>query len=322
MERSQRQVQSASKAKRSAGEHDSDGGGTPIDVDSGGVSATHLGALMSAGGNTQMAQLSAGDARHKGGSHIKKVAGDAKGKTSTRRAGQAKSAATSSQVKEKTSVSKMSGPGPNALSIHDGWGVCDTETVTPTLQVGKEGTTYKVTGVDFVGEYSIIAELLAGVTEVQGPGGDTTADNWKKQRDDLDALGEVHDVAWYMLQAVVDHEAVHETRMAPALEAVEATMAAKFTSLSVEASESVTDEASALEAIEALPAYATAVSELRDIWDAKYVELITGDHDTLTPTAEHAVVDPMIEKIEEWAEGEGLTGDGGGDGDAGAGTDG
>jgi hypothetical protein len=204
----------------------------------------------------------------------------------------------------------MQPAGPNATSIHDGWGVCDTETVEPTIAVKEDGSDYVVDKVDFHGNYSKIVTLVAGVTEIGGPGVDTTAENYKKQMGDLRYIADDYegvdpggDSEWYMLQAVEDHESVHESRLLPALKAVAPTLAAKFTALSVSSEGTNADDAA--KQIKAKPEYAAAVGELRDIWDNKYVELIGGDHAVLTPAAEHAVVDPMIAAIDGWAKTEG-----------------
>jgi len=197
-------------------------------------------------------------------------------------------------------TSQIMGGGPNALAAMAGggyWGWCDTEVVKPNLHVEKAGTEYKVKTVDFFGQYSKIVTLVPGVKEAGAP----SAANYMKMAKDLDSLGDGPDLEWYMLKAVDAHESVHESRLKPALAAVEATLAAKFTPLKVAESATINSEATAEAAIKAQPAYVTAVGECRDIWDAKYVTLITGDHNVLTPAAEHAVVDPKIKSINEWA---------------------
>jgi hypothetical protein len=212
----------------------------------------------------------------------------------------------SGAAKLKETVSRMTPAGPNATAIHDGWGVCDTETVVPTLKLKDDAGNYKVDTIDFHGNYSKIISLVGGVKEIGGPGVDTSATNYKKQMGDLKYIADDYKGTdpggaseWYMLAAVDAHESIHESRLLPALTAVENVLAAKFASLSVASKDKTPDKA--LTEIKALPAYANAVSQLRDIWDAKYVQLITGDHTALTPAAEHGVVDPMITKIDTWA---------------------
>ncbi len=213
-------------------------------------------------------------------------------------------------AKQKETLSRMQPAGPNATSIHSGWGVCDTETVDPTLKLKNDGTNWVVDAVDFHGNYSKIVTLVAGVKEVGGPGVDTTATNYKKQMADLKFIADDYKGTgpgtpdeWYMWQAVDDHEAVHESRLLPALTQVAATLASKFTPLKVPVKD--TDENAARSAIKGKGEYATAVAQLRDVWDAKYVQLIGGDHAVLAPAAEHKVVDPMMAKIDTWAKTEG-----------------
>ena len=209
-------------------------------------------------------------------------------------------------AKQKETLSRMQPAGPNATAIHDGWGVCDTETVDPTLKLKVNGDKWEVESVDFHGNYSKIVTLIPGIQEIGGPGVDTTDTNYKKQQSDLRLIAEdkgVGDEQWYMWAAVDAHEGVHESRLLPALTAVAGTLAAKFTSLTTPSKD--TDQPKALQAIKSKGEYATAVAELRNIWDAKYVELIGGDHAALTPAAEHKVVDPMIAKIGTWAKTEG-----------------
>ena len=146
---------------------------------------------------------------------------------------------------------------------------------------------------------------LASNFEVTGPGGNTTKENHKHQIADMkfyaDAGGNGGSDTknWYMLAAVEAHESLHESRLAPAMAAVEAAMLAKLQTVKI----AVKDGESAADgkkAILASAAYKAAVSELRGIWDAKYVELIDTDH-SQTPALEQAVVNPMIDKIEKHA---------------------
>ncbi len=197
-----------------------------------------------------------------------------------------------------TSVTKLGTPGPNitALLDPDDYGAVDTEAVKVTLTARLVGSQWRGEVTHFEGEYSKVVRLPPGCTEVTGPGGNTTRRNSRAQIRSLRNLGG----RWYMLQAVEDHESVHETRVAPALAAVEPALQRLFNALTVEHTRSVNSPEQAAAAIKALPAYAAAVARLRNIWDAEYSRRIRGDHNVLTPTAEHAVVDPMIDRINQW----------------------
>ncbi|MDA0267764.1 MAG: DUF4157 domain-containing protein [Cyanobacteria bacterium] len=203
--------------------------------------------------------------------------------------------------KAETSVTKLGSPGPNLTAEIDpeDFGMCDTETVTPSLNAYKEGSVWRAAVYKFEGHYSFLARLPASYYEITGPGGNTTLSNSRGQIKALHHLGE-EGPDCYMVKAVDAHEKVHEGRLAPALEAIEPEMQKLFTAITVPDGDKVTDKHSAINAIEKTPQYATAVSKLRNIWDAEYVKRIGKDHDALTPAAEHGVVDPMIAKINKF----------------------
>ena len=103
-----------------------------------------------------------------------------------------------------------------------------------------------------------------------------------------------------MLQAIVDHENVHATRMGPSLHDVETPIQALFAALTVPNGGAVNSEATAITAIQASPAYAAALANAYALWRARYFVLIAGDHNgTAGPSydAERAVVNPMIARI-------------------------
>ncbi len=202
-------------------------------------------------------------------------------------------------------VNNLGAPGPKctAALLPNYWGYTIPEAIRPTLTATLAGGTWTASATAITGDYSIATRLLAGVTEVTGPGGNTLQANYSAQVSDLRALSP-HWGSWFMLQAIRAHEAVHETKMAPSLNDTEVAIKALFAALSVPASATVTDAASAVTAIQALPAYATALTNAYNLWNARYFVLIAGDHNgTAGPSydAERAVVNPMIAQINTFA---------------------
>ena len=206
-------------------------------------------------------------------------------------------------VQRDVEVDKLDPAGPNATAEMDAdtYGIVDTESVEPTtLTATRRGGRWYALPTDLTGKYSKII-TLAGATEVGGPGTDTTEDNYLKQAEDLDDLGAYAGTEWYMEEAVEDHESVHEGRVEPALEDTENRILGLYRLLSVPATGAVNSAGTATAAIKASPNYALVKARARQIWDARYVVRITGDHNAFTPAAEHAVADPMVESINEWA---------------------
>jgi hypothetical protein len=193
------------------------------------------------------------------------------------------------------------------------WGMTDTEQVIPNIAAEQRepGTKAGPGNVppavlplwgpkvgSVTGKYSLRQHLLAGVTEVGGPGKDTTKGNWQHQVANLNALGEDtpgFPCQWYMVKAVGAHELVHKGSVGTALEETEGAITRKIEG-DIPAVRAATPRA-ALTAFKANPAYKAANDAAREIWDLKYVSKIDSDHTGMTPEAEHKVVDPMIEKI-------------------------
>lgn len=188
-------------------------------------------------------------------------------------------------------------PGPNTKKTAKGaWGCVDTETVEPTLTATLIGDKWHVDATAFQGNYGKIVSLIKGCTEVTraDPDDDISSD----QIFDLWRLGD-YKGKWYMLGAVEAHESVHETRIDPALSAVATQLQTEFAKLEVKKSKTVNDVNSAIAAVKASGKYKQTCKRAREIWDAKYVQLIRDDHNVLTPNAEHSVVNPMIRQLNQ-----------------------
>lgn len=112
-----------------------------------------------------------------------------------------------------------------------------------------------------------------------------------------------------MLAAITAHENVHATRFRPALVHATVTGVLRTTieGLSVPDAPGMT-EAMAIAAIQALPAFATALTTAQANWLAQILVLVAGDHaGGAGPTyvAERAVLQPMIDAICLHAKGNG-----------------
>jgi len=187
------------------------------------------------------------------------------------------------------------GQGPNATAALDpgDYGICDTETVTPTVTAHNDGTDWHLAVTALRGDYSKVVRLPAGCQEATV--GAATAANYRHMIDELRSL---NGTDWYALQAVDNHESVHETRLKPALKKVEPKIQKWFQALTVPLDVNTMNNAGqAVAAIQATPAYANLLGRLRDLWDAKYVDLIWADHQMWTDKAERKVTDPRIKAI-------------------------
>ncbi|WP_155834706.1 hypothetical protein [Leptolyngbya sp. PCC 6406] len=191
------------------------------------------------------------------------------------------------------------GPNANALIDPTDYGVCDTEDIGEAelkVTAVQQDSAWHAEVTQVIGPYSKIIQLPAGVHEVTGPGGggpgETTLANSRRQ---IKCLLATFGPPYYMASAVDGHESVHETRVLPALRFVAPEIQRRFSLLTVP--DTVGDKDAALAAIKALPAYAATLAGLRDLWDAKYVELIGDDHQGAAQKGEEKASRPMIDKI-------------------------
>jgi len=147
------------------------------------------------------------------------------------------------------------------------------------------------------GNFSLQARLLAGVTEVTGPGGNTLITNYCPQMNNLNSL---NGPTWYMISAVTAHENVHATRFLPALNdpTVIGVLRTAIDGLTVPHAAGM-NQALAIAALTALPAFAAALTAAQANWLARILILVAGDHAAGGPTdtAEHGIVDPMVTAI-------------------------
>ena len=186
--------------------------------------------------------------------------------------------------------------------LNGAWGLTWEENVAADITAGRDGGTWRAIITSATGNYSIQAVLIAGCTEVTGPGGNTTQANWATQVANLNSL---NGPLWYMVAAVGAHEQVHADHFDDGFQtaAVVDALEADVEALTANAA----DQAAAITALRALPAFATALTDARTAWVAEDDTLLVGDYAAGGPceTAEHGVVDPMINAINAHAAAQG-----------------
>ena len=186
--------------------------------------------------------------------------------------------------------------------LNGAWGLTWPENVAAIITAGRDGGTWRAIITSATGNYSLQAVLIAGCTEVTGPSGNTTSNNWVTQVANLNSL---NGPTWYMVGAVQAHEQVHADKFDNGFQtvAVVDTLEANIENLTAHAA----NQAAAIAALSALPAFSTALTTTRGSWLAEILTLVAGDHATGGPceTAEHGVVDPMINTINTYAAAQG-----------------
>lgn len=189
-----------------------------------------------------------------------------------------------------------------SIPVGANWGLTFPENVTVTICAFRAGANWQATLLTANGNYSLQAQLLPGVLEVTGPPpGNTNLANYCNQLNDLHSLNSAGGAGtWFMISAVVAHENVHATRFLPALNHVSVlpVLQATIDALTVPHVAGM-NQAGAIAALMALPAFATALTTAHANWLARILVLVAGDHAPGGPTqvAERAVVTPMITAI-------------------------
>ena len=190
---------------------------------------------------------------------------------------------------------------PSAASINEldatTWGYCEDERIKVAWHLEISDDLYHVKLDTITGEYSVQSQLVTGVNEVTGPGGNTTQANYQSQVLGLGSLGDAVD-PWYMLAAVDAHEHVHETSLGVALDKEKSNIEKIFSGITASSKLSL---GVAKERIGNSQAFRNALRDGRTKWDNQYVNRIAEDHTGRTPSAERRVVNPMIKKINEEA---------------------
>lgn len=201
-------------------------------------------------------------------------------------------------IQRVASETRLVPPSPASVAQMDPntWGYTEDERIRVNWHPQRESDgLYHVKLDTITGDYSLQAQLLAGVNEVTGPGGNTTQPNHASQIGGLGSLGDTcPGDPWYMVAAVQAHEHVHETSLATALAVEKNNIEGLFAGITAPGGLS---PSVAKAQMAALPAFAAALQAGRDQWDAQYVNRIDADHTGRTPSAERRVVNPMIAAI-------------------------
>jgi hypothetical protein len=198
----------------------------------------------------------------------------------------------------KATTAVAAGAAPSQALGTGVYGLTFPESVQVTIGAKKTGTKWNPVVKNLLGRYSLQARLLPGQSEITGPTGNTTNTNFCAQATNLQSLGNTVGNPWYMLSAVVAHENVHATRFKPALDAAEPAITSAIEAVSVPDTPGM-DEAAAVAALQAAPAFVAAVQAARQTWLAQILTLVAGDHAAGGPTdtAERGVVGPMLTTI-------------------------
>lgn len=172
------------------------------------------------------------------------------------------------------------------------WGLTYPESVDISISACNDGVKWNAVVTSIVGNYSVQTRLLPGITEVTGPGGNTSSSNYCAQMTELMQLG-VCTGSWYMIEAVRKHEAVHASHFLQSLSTSMAATKTAIEALSVPFTSQ--DEVSAVAAIKSLSSYSNLAAGAYAKWLAQSTIDISGDHAPGGPTqaAELNVVVPM-----------------------------
>ncbi|HWA90680.1 MAG TPA: hypothetical protein VG889_11630 [Rhizomicrobium sp.] len=198
-------------------------------------------------------------------------------------------------VRHAIAISVKGGAPPSHALSRCAGGLTMEESVEATVDAVKSGHKWRADPTALVGHYSQQTRLLPNHTEVTGPEGNTNSINFCEQVKELRALGGC-DGHWYMLAAVVAHEAVHSAHFPASLAKAAPAIQAEFNALTVPHAEGKTS-ASALAELKALKNFADMEGKMLTLWRAESDTLLKPDHQGTTRSEEHCVVDPMADRI-------------------------
>lgn len=196
------------------------------------------------------------------------------------------------------------------------YGFTDLENMTVSITACHDGQNWHAIMTSLSGTYSERSRLTSSIrnlTEITGPGGNTTASNSCAQAGDLKALSYDAQV-WYMLSAVVAHEDVHGSKAQPSLQTTATAIESQVEALSV--SDTGQSKATAITQIKALAGWSSVVNNVSGsgfkAWLKNWLAAINEDHGpggvitTSGPnrgpaySAEDAVIEIMVKKIKDW----------------------
>jgi hypothetical protein len=109
----------------------------------------------------------------------------------------------------KPSIAVKSGAAPS-IPVGSDYGLTFPERVEAKISAKKKSGNWHPVVKKLTGHYSQQATLLAGQSEITGPGGNTSLANYLDQIKNLALIGEDVGNPWYMLKAVVTRERPHK----------------------------------------------------------------------------------------------------------------
>lgn len=178
------------------------------------------------------------------------------------------------------------------------WGLTFPENVQVGIDVFNNAGVWQPVLTEVRGNYSQQTRRLPGITEVTGPGGNTTAANYCAQ---INGLNSLIGPTWYMLSAVLGHERVHARQFRPALihPSVIGPLETAIEAITVPVGFFTPTAGLAEFFIRLNPAFTAALNTAQANWLARILVLVAGDHTPggRTDTEEHAIVDPMRRRI-------------------------
>lgn len=195
---------------------------------------------------------------------------------------------------------------PNATALGElggDYGITWPQQVRVTLGAKLQGEDWTPTVTDIAGDYSVQARILDHQADVPDASVATQA-NYQEILTALDNLGEPGEALnWYSLKAVQAHESKHATRALQALMDVREAMEARIAQVTVARANNQETAPQAVARIQAAPGYALALQACFALWDARFDELINGDHNGEGPCelAERSITVPIANAIRERA---------------------
>ena len=188
----------------------------------------------------------------------------------------------------------------------DKWGQTEPEAVEITITAVQRNGSWMPQVTGLLGLYSLQARRMPGQEEVTGPSGNTTQATFCEQLRSLEMLGidrSAPNMAtpWYMLEAVVVHEQVHEQHLLPALQSAARLIAPTIEQISIP-DDGTMDADAAAAALRADPRYQREAGFAKNKWDLTVFDHAMDDHfGGATTAAEHTVIDPMTKAIRDAA---------------------
>ena len=206
-------------------------------------------------------------------------------------------------ARSKIGIEKVA-PNATALGQLGGdYGITWPQEIRMTLGAKLQDEDWVPTVLDIVGDYSVQAQILPHQTDVT----DASVANQGNYQAILAALDQLgvpgNALNWYSLKAVQAHESRHATRALQALMDVREAIEKRMALVTVARANNQETAAQAVARIQAAPGYALAVQACFNLWDARFDQLIAGDHNGDGPceVAERSITVPLANAIRERA---------------------